>query len=316
MFKKDVGPVSLETLEVASLASHRKNADRMANHTSAEMLLQSLQTLKRLRFGFENTLAKRYARWDSMVPPQPDFGQRTADFVSVLNDCMNSTDMLPTAIRLEELSLCGMDLNLLAPEVSPVDLNLGGLTSLRLESCFNLPQALPKLRSQGERLNANVGNLSSLRNFSVRVEDGDNSTLRGIKDFLMITKPLKTLYFLFEGKHLEHIAQDVLERHGSSLDSLVWETRSGPRYGIEYDESSEYWSTDCSVIQRYCVNLKALGLSFAWEDGPLQRGRPTTGPVSSSPVATVAVLIVTVDAPTISAEGTGGLKSKEYAELL
>ena len=115
--KKDVGPMALETLEVASLACHQKKLDRMVNHTSARLLLQSLQTLKRLRLGFEDTLAKRCARWDPMVAPGPDFGRRTAEFVLLIHR-INDTHMLPKAIRLEELSLCGMDLYYLRPEVS------------------------------------------------------------------------------------------------------------------------------------------------------------------------------------------------------
>lgn len=282
-FRNEVNHVSLETLEVASWGRHR-NA---MNYASAEMLFQSLQTLKRLRLGFENTLAKIYADGSRGRLLGPTFGQSTAHLLSVVKfvkDNVVGSLARPTALRLEELSLCGMDLNQLAPGVSPINFNFGGLTSLRLESCLNLPQALPQLRSQGERLNANARGLSNLRSFSVRVEDGDNNTMRAIKDFLMIIRPLKTLHFLFEGKDAESITKEVLERHGTSLESLVWDTRSGPRCQIESNESSE-WGTDCSTINRCCVNLKALGLSFDWEIGPLlSRGRPTKGPVSFLPI--------------------------------
>ena len=283
IFSIDVGGLSLEGLEMASLARRQREDSPMANHAAAEMLLQSLQTLKRLRLGFENALGTYYAHasntGDSFMGPY--FGQRTADFLSVVKDRINSTGVLPTAIRLQELCLCGMDLDRLAPEVCPMDFNFDGLSSLRLDSCLNLPQALPMLVSQTQqRLHANVGGLSNLRSFSVRVEEGDNRTMRAIKDFLMITKPLKTLHFLYEGDHLESITQDVLERHGTSLESLVWDTRPGPRSLMEFYDETEQWSIDCSTIKRYCVNLKALGLSFAWDNAPLHKGRPTKGPVS------------------------------------
>ena len=283
IFSIDVGGLSLERLEMASLAHRQREDNPMANHVAAEMLLQSLQTLRRLRLGFENALAKCYARSYNTgdIFMRPYFGQRTADYLSVVKDRINTTGLLPEAMQLEELSLCGMDLNCLAPEVCPVVLNLGGLTSLRLESCLNLPQALPMLVSQTEKLNANAGGLFNLRSFSVRVEKGDNnSTMRAIKDLLMIIKPLKTLHFLCEGTHLESITQDVLERHGPSLDNLVWDTRPGPTCHVELYEVPAQWSIDCSTIKRYCVNLKALGLSLAWEEAPLHKGRPTIGPVS------------------------------------
>lgn len=308
IFRKDVGRLSLETLEVASWCRYQK----VAGLTSAEMLLQSLQTLKSLRLGFENALAKSYARWDSMAPLQPNLGQITADFVSVLRD---RTGERHTAVRLKELSLCGMDLTLLAPEISPIDFNFGGLTSLRLESCSNLPQALPKLRPQRQRPNANVGGLSNLCTFSVRIENGDDNTMRAIKAFLMITKPLKTLHFLFEGRTVESITPDVLERHGTSLDSLVWDTRLGPRCDIQSYEEPEQWSIDCFAIKRYCVNLKALGVSFPWEDADLDRGRPIISRVCSLLIAMVTRLIVTVDAAAISPERSRDLEYKKHAKF-
>ena len=306
ILRKAFGRLSLETLEVASWCRYQK----AASQTSAEMLFKSLQTLKSLRLGFENALAKRYARWDSMAPLQPDLGQSTADFVSVLKD---RTSEWPATFRLEELSLCGMDLTPLAPEVSPIDFNFGGLTSLKLESCLNLPQALPKLRPQRKRHNTSVGGLSNLCILSVRIENGDDNTMRAIKAFLMETKPLKTLQFLFEGRSVESMTRDVLERHGTSLESLVWDTRLGPRGDIESHVEPEQWSIDCSIIKRYCVNLKALGVSFAWEDANLERGRPVFSRVYSLPIAMGARLTVTVDAAAISPERTRGLKYQKHA---
>ena len=56
----------------------------------------------------------------------------------------------------------------------------------------------------------------------------------------------------------------VLEKHGKSLQTLVWDDRRRPRKDTNEDTSLFLRGNNLNLIAQKCPNLRALGLSMRW----------------------------------------------------
>lgn len=165
-------------------------------------------------------------------------------------------------LTLESLHLVGINCGF-TPEIgAPMMLDTDKLTSLCLESCFNLGQIFPA-PSPPRSPNA-PPLLPQLRSFRLRHEDSDASFQDGLKAFLLATKGFVHLAVLLEGSGPFLPPDCVVGNHGSTLQTLVWDQRQGPRKKL--DESTDSATPAMMVrplhkIAWECPNLRELGLA-------------------------------------------------------
>lgn len=141
-------------------------------------------------------------------------------------------------------------------------LDIQKLTSLCLESCFNLRQGFPTLSPQ--RIPDAPPLLPQLRSFRLRQECSDASIQDGLKAFLLASKGLVRLAVLLEGSGPFLPPDCFVGNHGSTLRTLVWDQRQGAR--TKLDESTNtatafMMSSSLDKIVEKCPNLRELGLA-------------------------------------------------------
>ncbi|KAL9069180.1 MAG: hypothetical protein Q9161_005703 [Pseudevernia consocians] len=169
-----------------------------------------------------------------------------------------------SVLTLESLHLVGIDCHF-PPEVgAPMMWDTDKLTSLCLESCFNLGQTFPA--PSFPRSPDAPWLLPQLRSFSLRQENSDASFQAGLKAFLLGTKGLVHLAVLLEGSGPFLPPDCVVGNHGSTLQTLVWGQRQGPRKKL--DESTDTARPAMMVsplgkIALECPNLRELGLAVS-----------------------------------------------------
>ena len=135
------------------------------------------------------------------------------------------------------------------------------LTSLCLESCFNLGQSLSALCS---RRSPNAPPLlPRLRSFKLRQESVDAVLRESLEAFLLATDGIVHLSVLLEG-WIQFLPPDCLVHHGSTLRTLVWDGRHGPRTRLDEltnQASLRMMSRSLELICKSCPKLVELGLA-------------------------------------------------------
>lgn len=236
---------------------------------ASKSLVNSHSSLRHLKFGCEKYLALSYLGTDSLLTASviADFTLDVVDDIrALLPENLSEPSQkssLPTSIlTLETLHLIGIDCSV-APEVGALAiLDIDQLTSLCLESCFNLGQKFPAL---SPTRNADAQPLlPQLRSFRLRQEGSDEAFQRGLETFLLATKGFIHLAVLLEGSG-PFLAPDIfVATHGSTLETLVWEQRRGPRRKLDESTStatSSMMSSPFEEIVKGCPNLRELGLA-------------------------------------------------------
>ena len=170
---------------------------------------------------------------------------------------------LPTSIlTLESLHLVGIDCGYTPEMGEPTMLDIDNLTSLCLESCFNLGQSFPapsSLRSPDA-----PSLLPQLRSFRLRQESSDASFQDGLKAFLLALKGLVHLSILLKGSGPFFPPDCFVGNHGSTLRTLVWDQRLGPRERLDASTNTatpSMMSRFLIKIVKKCPNLRELGLA-------------------------------------------------------
>ena len=142
-------------------------------------------------------------------------------------------------------------------------MNVEQLTSLCLESCFHLgqifPTLFPKTSSNAQPL------LPQLRVFKLRQEDVEDTFRDSLARFLRSFKGLVHVAVLLEGPALYLPPDCVVQNHGSTLRTLVWDQRRERRNKVDKstntaDSSNLYICLN--TICKGCPELRELGIAL------------------------------------------------------
>lgn len=170
------------------------------------------------------------------------------------------------SLELQSLHLIGFDPSLLLEtQILPL-LNLNNLQSLSLESCDEWGD-IPTLPST--TTSSNITWIPRLQNFRVRREASNAMFQEHLKAFLSSFRGLVNLSILLNGPGPMLEPACFIKNHGSSLETLVWDQRSGPRR--EFGITITHFNIECthrslSEISHGCPNLRELGIAcFAKE---------------------------------------------------
>lgn len=238
---------------------------------ATELLARNFQKLRHLQLGSDKYLATDYAEdglFDTDEIERLNQTNRLAELMKVKVAALNEPST-PT-LRLESLSLTGLDLNAFAKGFFEPVIDFKSLSVLILESCACLKAALPLLMGTGTG-RPKAKSALRLHTLAIRHENMSNEISRELETFLISLKPLAHLHLLLEGDYEEIIdLHRVLQVHGKCLRSLVWDERTCPRsevrqdYTLLPDHQDDH--LNLKVVAKHCPGLKALGISLAWGD--------------------------------------------------
>ena len=264
-----------ESADLANLDMERLTALGMdgpgtVGSLATELLANNLRTLRHLRLGGGLNLAEQYANSGYI---DRDGNERTTlaeIFRENFQKKLAALNKLSTVlVRLESLSLIGLDLHAFADGLSEPEFDFNSLGMLTLESCCGLEEALPLLMGpkDGTRKAKSAFGLHTL---AIRHENAGAEFTRVLEKFLLSLKPLTHLHVLLEGsctRSYDIELRKVLQVHGKSLRSLLWDERTGPRHDASEDNRIFTLDhVDLEFIARHCPGLKALGISLDWMD--------------------------------------------------
>ena len=199
-----------------------------------------------------------------------DFDTQTAktlSFCEKLGKRADPADISVPVLKLESLKIIGLDLRLFVNGSFRPLTDFGTLTSLILESCCGLFEALPMLTVvSGGRTVSRLPNLQSL---TIRNEDDHHPDFtRTLDYFLRSLSPLRTLHLLLSGYYDMRSSKELLKVHGATLRSLVWDERLGRRYDLADDRLIDLRDAGrLTIIVKHCPNLVELGISVRWSNG-------------------------------------------------
>lgn len=233
----------------------------------AQLPIRNLQNLRHVVLGSESLVAMSYALRGRVDVEESRRVRITDAFALYMNATAQALGESSTSVvRLESLSVIGLDLlPFVKGSIEPV-FDFNSLSVLILESCAGLEAAFPLLMGAGAgRRKARSG--LRLHSLAIRHEDTSDPFAAAFETFLLSLKPLARLHVLLEGLYLVSIGLDkVLQVHGKSLRSLVWEERSEPRIGLDETTYVPYDHQNLKLVAKHCPGLKALGISLAWDD--------------------------------------------------
>ena len=233
-----------------------------------QLPIRNLQNLRHVVLGSESLVAMSYALRGYVDIEEDRRVGITDAFVIYMNaEAQALGESSTSVVRLESLSVIGLDLlPFVKGSIEPV-FDFNSLSVLILESCAGLEAAFPLLMGAGAG-RCKVKSGIRLHSFKIRHEDTSDDFLPKLETFLLSLKPLARLHVLLEGEYEVTIELDkVLQVHGKSLRSLIWEERSGPRVGLK-DETT-YVPDDyqnLKLVAKHCPGLKALGIPLNWDD--------------------------------------------------
>ncbi len=270
------GKGNLTTLHIGSLEAD--NDQQFQSYVVARSCL----TLRHLHLGCQ-TIASR----GGLTFAQPDIvTERLFDLIEQeLTDKGNEQRF---SMLLETLSLNGMSFNRIVQGVTRSVIDFSGLVTLVLESCCDITEAFTTLRQETQDSSSKqvTNSLTSLKNFTLRHERSDVPFQNAFEVFLCSLPPLEKLHILLEGglKRLE--LESILNVHGKSLQSLIWDETRGPRISPDHDQILVRGGTGhLGVISRLCPSLISLGIALDWDKVakcPVTRNKV---PVMSIPVS-------------------------------
>jgi len=229
-----------------------------------KMIANSCKTLKHLYLGVESQMAKQYAT-NMRVDPKDHRLPRS--FADATREDLSSEDQRSVpSLLLDTLHLCGLELSKTLRGAIGLELDFQTLTTLSLQSCPDLPNALPLLVS--DRHSANVYKLPRLTTLFIRCERKLDRTIftNILERFLTSLPGLTRLEVLVDRTRDRQTLGPILDIHGETLNCLLWEERSGPRKTADNDTSTVSGQlTNLRIIARKCPRLTALALPLDWK---------------------------------------------------
>ena len=232
-----------------------------------DLVTKQASTIKRLCLGVERVTAHRYAK-HGWLSTDGYFRQRTSLAIrkGLMRSMEEPAENEPCFTALKEIRFCGINLDHFMNDTFKPVIDCKRLKALRIESCLGLVPGLSHfLAFNTLKTPVSASRCMRLQSVMLRVEDLDPTVLGSLRAFLGALPPLKRLHILLDCvTTTDQLSEEVLERHGPSLESLVWDERLSSR---STDRESNFVSKDTfrKYISVHCVNLKALGISIDWK---------------------------------------------------
>ena len=239
------------------------NIDRNCEWPS-KLIMHNRSTLKYLALGVSSTIA-RCPIQDRLKHKLP------TSFAETTKGQLSPSEPAMEMLALESLALSGLNLEDIVGGGalnSQIDFKL--LTVFKVESCSRLNEAFAAIVSSG---NSTLSALK-LTSFFLRHEEGDLEFAQNLTLFLTSFAGLKHLSLIIEGQSRAMSKRPILEAHGKTLRTLVWDERSGPRKKTDTDTALFLNNNGLGLISLSCPKLYALGLCVQW--GPCKSDKPTT----------------------------------------
>ena len=170
---------------------------------------------------------------------------------------------MPT-LSLKERGLYCLSLEAIARGALGIEIDFNSMTALKLDSCHGLEEAFPLLMGETSSQSASQSVLN-LTSFFVRHKDTSQNFTHRLANFLTSFTGLKHLGLLLEGQGQAMSKAPILEIHGNTLQTLVWDERSGPRNDTKTDTSFILNDDNLALISLTCPNIMALGLPMPWD---------------------------------------------------
>ncbi|CAD6593210.1 MAG: hypothetical protein ASARMPREDX12_006936 [Alectoria sarmentosa] len=235
-----------------------------------DLVAKNHKSLRHLQIGTESDLALEYANKGHLDKDETARSELTGTLAESMKrkfDSINESFSSNPPLRLESLSLIGLDVNVLATATVEPIIDFSSLGMLTLESCVGLEATFPLLMGSGAGRPKAKSKLR-LHTFAIRNENNTDEFSKELETFLLSLEPLTNLHVLTEGTYAKAIdMRKVFEVHGKRLCSLICDDRDGPRLDLQGDttlfaENHEH----VKLIAEHCTGLKALGISLDWKD--------------------------------------------------
>ena len=243
-----------------SLSVQSMDLDRGGCCWAAAMIAENAESLSHLHIGFTTHIAHDFA-----LKRRPQYRRLSTLFTADLKTSLSDFDRGDQLIHLslESLWLCGLDIGNIVRGEMAFDIDFNNMTRLRLESCPGLSQAFSLFIDPASSSKLALGALEDL---FVRLEDPDANFSGNLESFLTAIRGLYHLSVLIDKALAVQDLEPILKVHGKTLDTLVWDERSGPRTHL--DTSTSLLSTrfrNLRVISHYCPSLTTLAIPLSWE---------------------------------------------------
>ncbi len=231
----------------------------------SKLIAQNRNTLRYLHLGVISKVARDYA--DNLVPRVTPRGL-PATFAEMAKEALpappaSEREMVPF-LSLETLGLYGLNFENAVRGALGLEIEFHCMTSLRLESCSGLSEAFAVLLGNDASQNGTLSGLE-LTTFFVRHEDKSQAFAQHLEAFLTSFTGLKHLGLLLEGQSQAMSKAPILEMHGKTLQTLVWDERIGPRNDARRDTTLALGGEhNLNLVSLKCPNLTALGLPIRW----------------------------------------------------
>lgn len=257
----------LEDLTIAGLTSLSIAGLRTDASWAMNLLAKNYHNLRHLQLGSDLDLAVDYAN-NGHVDPEEHGRYNISDQIEEIMRPLAASNQPSTLVaRLESLSLIGLNFDAIANGYTNPAIDFNNLSVLILESCVGLEEGFLGLMGAGSGRRKAKCSLR-LHTLAIRHENTRLEVLQGLEKFLHSLKPLAHLRVLLEGDYEETLdMRKILRVHGKSLQSLIWDERTGPRCQMHKETAIITEDhANLELVARHCPGLKALGISLDWAD--------------------------------------------------
>ena len=240
------------------LSVESMDLDRSCCKWEAATIIKNAATLNHLRLGFISRIAHDFA-----LKSPPRYGRMSELFSEEIVDSLSEFHLSEVHLSLKSLHLCGLDLGSILQGEVALDIDFTKITQLRLESCPGLSQAFSIfMAGAGSSKSA----LRALEDLFIRLEDPDAHITNSLESFLTSIRGLIHLRVLIDNALTDQDLEPILDIHGKTLKTLVWDERSGPRTRLA--ASTSLFATrfgNLEVVSQKCPSLTILGIALDWE---------------------------------------------------
>ena len=232
------------------------------------LLLGSIRSLESLTIGFEEEALLGYET-STMMRYCVDGGMLSVASEIVVNyivsEMQRHADNVSDLLTPESLRLTSFDFGIwLEPSVA-FFLDLSCLTTLALESCTGVIEALHLLATRRDHYRFRP---SRLRSLTIRAELSSLELMAALDGFICSLSELTDLCLLLEsvdGANLSFSPERILNATGRTLKTLIIEGRFGSR---RLSNVCTSWPTSFESLYpicNSCPNLVELGMALDWK---------------------------------------------------
>ncbi|KAL8707116.1 MAG: hypothetical protein Q9225_007822 [Loekoesia sp. 1 TL-2023] len=231
-----------------------------------DIIVQHSDSLEHLCLGAEASAYKFYATSDQHIHRNIDnILDEMLEHLDEITEAHSETEGTDThLLALTMLEFKGINVSKLIKPGFHLQ-NWRYLKSLTLESCYGLEQVFSFLVDEKNEQGLSLRSDLRLHSFHLRHESCSQQFKVQLLDFLSSISGLVDLSILLETNDQQQGFQKVLETHGRSLKTLVWDERTRMRDDYISQEGYKLPSyQQLDSIAKYCPNLVELGVLLEW----------------------------------------------------